>query len=176
MENYFELYEIPVSFRPDAAIVKQKFYALSKQFHPDRFAQAEDNAKSEALRKAALNNEAYKIFGNADRTMAYVLRLKNLLQEEEKYDLPPAFLMEMMDLNEVISDSEDDPGNESVKTQAKQALAAQLQAWETLVDPLIRSFEQGDDQEALLIKIKDFYFRRKYLLRISERLTTFASR
>ncbi|RZL52049.1 MAG: Fe-S protein assembly co-chaperone HscB, partial [Pedobacter sp.] len=33
--NYFELYELPISFNPDQAIVKQQFYALSKKFHPD---------------------------------------------------------------------------------------------------------------------------------------------
>ena len=176
MENYFELYEMPVSFQPDAAQVKQKFYALSKQFHPDRFAQAEEATRAEALRKAALNNEAYKIFSDADKTMAYILRLNNVLEDEEKYALPPDFLMEMMELNEAVSDYEDDAENTLFKNQAEQELKQQMDNWNNDVTPLLQSFEQAPEQQELLIKIKDFYFRKKYLLRISERLTTFASR
>ncbi len=38
MTNYFELYKLPVSFRPDQSAVKSKFYALSRQHHPDKYA------------------------------------------------------------------------------------------------------------------------------------------
>lgn len=176
MENYFELYEMPVSFHPDTAAVKQKFYALSKQFHPDRFAQAEESTKAEALQKAAMNNEAFKILGDPDKTMAYILRINHLLEEEEKYNLPPEFLMEMMELNEAVSDYEDDAENTLFKNQAEQELAAQLDSWSKEIAPLLSAFEKEGSGTDLLIKIKDFYFRKKYLLRIRERLTTFASR
>jgi molecular chaperone HscB len=176
MDNYFELYDIPVSFRPDAALLKQKFYALSKQFHPDRFATADADVYAEALRNAALNNEAYKTLTDPDRTMAYILRLNGLLEEEEKYALPPAFLMEMMDLNELLSDYEDAADDATLKLKTESELAGHLQAWETDVAPLLQAFEGGDHSEAVLKQLKDFYFRKKYLLRIQERLTTFASR
>ncbi len=93
--NYFELYELPVSFHPDQAAIKSKFYELSRKFHPDRFAITGTGSTelSEALRMSALNNDAYKTLKNADSTMAYILKLNGLLEEEEKYVLPPAFLM-----------------------------------------------------------------------------------
>lgn len=174
MENYFELYHIPVSFRPDPVQLKQQFYALSKQHHPDRFAAAGEDAYAEALHRSALINEAYKTLSDPDRTMAYILRLEGQLEEEEKYSLPPAFLMEMMDLNELLSDYED--GNASLKQQAETELAGHLQAWDAEVAPLMQTFENGSRESAVLAQLKDFYFRKKYLLRIQERLTTFASR
>lgn len=176
MENYFSLFEMPVSLRPDAAEVKKKFYQLSKKYHPDRVAQTDESAKAEVLQKAAMINDAYKTLSDADKTMAYVLRLYQLLEEEEKYELPAAFLMEMMELNEAVSDYEDAPENEKLKNQAEQALAEQMEGWENQVQQLIPQFEQVEDKEALLMKIKDFYFRKKYLLRIKERFSTFASR
>lgn len=176
MENYFELYEMRQTFYPDATAVKQKFYALSKQFHPDRFAQADESAKTEALQKAAMNNEAFKVLGDTDKTMAYILRINNILEDDEKYSLPPEFLMEMMELNEAVSDYEDDPENTLFKNQAEQELTAQLDSWNRDLSPLVDAFEKEGPGKDLLIKIKDFYFRRKYLLRIRERLTTFASR
>jgi hypothetical protein len=33
--NYFELFELEQSFLPDQALVKKKFYQLSRQYHPD---------------------------------------------------------------------------------------------------------------------------------------------
>jgi molecular chaperone HscB len=111
-----------------------------------------------------------------DKTMAYVLRMHHLLEDEEKYNLPPDFLMDMMELNESVSDYEDAPEKESLKNQAHQALVAQLGQWNAAIQPLLTAFEQAEDKEPVLLKIKDFYFRKKYLLRIRERLTTFALR
>lgn len=176
MDNYFELYQIPMSLKPDAALVKQQFYKLSKQYHPDRIAQGDESAQAAALQMAATINEAYKTLCDEDKTMAYLLRLQGLLQDEEKYNLPPDFLMEMMELNEAVSDYEDAPENETLKQEAEQAIEAQILAWNQAIQPLATAFEQAEDKTAHLLQMKDFYFRKKYLLRIRERLTTFASR
>lgn len=176
MENYFALFDLPMSFCPDVASVKSQFYKLSKQYHPDRVAQTDEAAKADVLHKAALINDAYKTLSDPDKTMAYVLRMHHLLEDEEKYNLPPDFLMDMMELNESVSDYEDAPEKESLQSQAHQALVAQLNQWDDDLKPLLIAFEQAEDKEPVLLKIKDFYFRKKYLLRIRERLTTFALR
>lgn len=176
MDNYFSLFNLPETFRPDTALVKQTFYRLSKQFHPDRVAQADPASQAEALTKAAMLNDAYKTLSNADLTMAYILKVHQLLEEDEKYALPPDFLMEMMDINELLSDWEDNPVDDNLKSQVEQALGAQMNLWEEEVKPLVLAFEQDPNASELLVKIKDFYFRKKYLLRIRERLTTFALR
>lgn len=176
MDNYFTLFDLPMSLCPDVASVKSQFYKLSKQYHPDRVAQTDDAAKADVLHKAALINDAYKTLSDPDKTMAYVLRMHHLLEDEEKYNLPPDFLMDMMELNESVSDYEDAPEKESLQNQAHQALVAQLDQWNAAIQPLLTAFEQAEDKEPVLLKIKDFYFRKKYLLRIRERLTTFALR
>ena len=176
MVNYFELYGLPESFAPDAAAVKSKFYELSRKYHPDRFAQAGGGEQAEALRMAALNNGAYKTLNNRDALMAYILKQHELLEDEEKYNLPSSFLMEMMDLNEVVSDWEAEPGSNILKQQAEQTLADSLQQWENDVRPLTQKFNNGAGDKDLLLRIKDYYFRKKYLLRIQERINTFASR
>ncbi|MBS1586411.1 MAG: Fe-S protein assembly co-chaperone HscB [Bacteroidetes bacterium] len=174
MLNYFELYGLPVNFHPDAAAVKAKFYQLSRQYHPDRFANAEEEAKLESLRMSAMNNDAYKTLNSPDATMAYILKLNHLLEDEEKYSLPNAFLMEMMDLNEAVSDAEmgDD---DSSRATAKDALEEQLNTWNEAAGKLTAQFNAGDHSETLLLQIKDYYFRKKYLLRIKERIDRFAT-
>jgi len=176
MMNYFELYEMPATFFPDAAVVKAKYYELSRKYHPDRFAAQGGDAMAEAMRMAAVNNEAYKTLRNADATMAYILKLHGMLEEEEKYTLPPDFLMEMMELNEAVSDYEDMPDNEDARLTAMNSVAEQLQAWEQATMPLIQQYDAAGQDKALLAQIKDMYMRKKYLLRIQERIDTFAAR
>ncbi|MES2702793.1 MAG: iron-sulfur cluster co-chaperone HscB C-terminal domain-containing protein [Bacteroidota bacterium] len=174
--NYFELYGLPVSFHPDPAAVKNKYYELSRKHHPDRFAQAGGNELADALRMAAANNDAYKTLRSADATMAYILKLHGLLEDEEKYSLPPAFLMEMMDLNEAVSDYEMEPANEQARQLALGATKEQLQAWAANATALTTSYNNSAPDNALLIQVKDMYFRKKYLLRIQERIDKFATR
>jgi molecular chaperone HscB len=176
MDNYFELYQLTPSFHPPLAAVKAKYYEFSRTYHPDRFAQADNTKKLEALTMAALNNKAYKTLSDADATMAYILKLNNMLQDEEKYNLPPAFLMEMMDINEAVSDYEMSPDDDTARTQVTQGLAQQFSDWIAKAETLTQRFDAGDNDNALLVQIKDMYFRKKYLLRIQERINKFASR
>jgi len=176
MTNYFDLYQLPVSFHPDAAAVKDKFYELSRKYHPDYFAKSEDGAIAESLQMAALNNAAYKTLRSADATMAYILKMNHLLEDEEKYALPPAFLMDMMDLNEAISDYEADPeDNPDTKNMAINELNEQMELWEDATELLTGRYDKGEKTDELLLQIKDQYFRKKYLLRIKERIDRFAA-
>src|SRR5262245_24998729 len=135
--NYFELYELPVSFTPDADAVKKQFYALSRKYHPDRFTLAGDAERAEALRMAAINNDAYKTLSNTDATMAYILKMNALLEEEEKYSLPPGFLMEMMELNEAVSEMEMNPDDETAKQEGLAMMESEMSGWNEEVQPLI---------------------------------------
>ncbi len=175
MENYFEFYKLPVSFHPDAAQVKARYYELSKAYHPDRYAQGDNTKMLEALTLAAHNNKAYKTLGNADDTMAYVLQLNGVLEQEEKYALPAAFLMEMMDINEAVSDYEASPEDEAARAQVLQGIQEQFDNWQAAAGKLTQRFENGEITQELLLQIKDMYYRRKYLLRIQERINKFAA-
>ena len=176
MSNYFELYHMPVTFHPDQVEIKSTFYELSRLYHPDRFAQAGGDELAKALRMAAMNNEAYKTLKSPDATMAYILKMNNLLEDEEKYALPPAFLMEMMDINEAVSEYEIDPENLDARQMAINSLDEQMELWEDATRLLVEKFDQGDKSKELLLQIKDQYFRKKYLLRIKERIDRFATR
>lgn len=171
--NYFELYEIPLSFHPNKELIKKKFYELSKKFHPDRFSFAAAEEQANALQMAALNNAAYKTLSNEDQTMSYVLKAKGIVADEEKYNLPPAFLMEMMDLNEAVSDYEMTQENAQLQT-ATTMWQSQMKQLATELSALTSAYDQTADDQ-LLATIKEFYFRKKYLLRIQERIDTFAT-
>jgi molecular chaperone HscB len=173
--NYFELYDLPVSFSPDAEAVKSKFYELSRKYHPDRYTMAPDAERAEVLRMAAMNNDAYKTLGNIYATMGYILKLNGLLEDEEKYSLPPDFLMEMMELNETVSQWEMNPDDETAKKEVLGMMDGEIEGWNEEVQTLIAKFNAGDTSKEVLLEIKDYYFRKKYLLRIQQRINTFAA-
>ena len=104
--NYFELFEIPVSLTVDQNKLSSQYFALQKKYHPDFFTNATEEEQDEVLEKSSMINKGFKTLKDPDNTIKYVLEIKGLLQEEEKYELPPDFLMEMMELNEGLMDDD----------------------------------------------------------------------
>ena len=84
--------------------------------------------------------------------------------------------MEMMDINEAISEYEIEPDNDNARNMATNSLNEQLEMWDDATRLLIDRYEQGEKDKELLLMIKDQYFRKKYLLRIKERIDRFAAR
>ena len=162
--NYFELYGITPSFNIDAAAVRKKFYELSRTHHPDFNGGGTATEQQEVLEKSAMINEAYKTLLNKDLLIKYILTSKGLLQEEEKYNLPPDFLMEVMDLNEQVMEL--DKGD----TTAVAALMATAKNLETelyeAIEPVMDNYSEDTATEKELLQVKDYYFKKKYLDRI----------
>ncbi len=169
MMNYFELYQIPVSFKPDLAIVKQQFYQLSRKYHPDFHTAATEQEQEEMLEMSSLVNTAFKTLSNQQATIQYVLALKGLLDADEKYALPADFLMEMMDLNEQLTDAKME-GESSMLEKVKETIQHKsTEIYEAVAGILEISEANTASQEALL-QVKDYYFKKKYLDRILEGL------
>lgn len=175
MVNIFELFEMPMCFHPDAALVKTKFYALSRQFHPDRFSQSGPDALTEALNKTANLNEAYKILSDQQRLIQYVLKFNNIISDDEKFELSPDFLMEMMELNELLAEAEFEPSNSSLFEEAKSSFDSHFEIIQEELKKLTTQYDSGFREKSHLQKIKEIYFKLKYLLRIQERITKFAA-
>ncbi|MEE1944903.1 Fe-S protein assembly co-chaperone HscB [Pedobacter sp. KR3-3] len=171
--DYFEFYELPISFNPDQQLVRQKFYELSKKYHPDFYINEDQAKQDEVLELSTLNNKAFQVLKDPQKRLHYILSLKGQLQEGENYVLPQSFLMEMMDVNEALMELEFEPDAsklEEVKTQIAQIEQALHQELETLTTEFD---QQQGDEGAKLKAIKDLYYRNKYLQRLAESLAKF---
>ena len=167
--NYFELYEMPVSFQVDQGMLKKKYYDLSRQFHPDFFTSSPDEEQAGILEKASQVNKGYKVLQNPDETIKYVLQLKGLLQEEEKFELDPQFLMEVMDINEELMELEMDENQEQLMNVEQKANRLMLKIYED-VAPVMAGYQNGVTTEEEMLQVKDFYFQQKYLQRILDKI------
>ena len=173
--NYFEFYQLPLSCHPDQDLVKKNYYANSKKYHPDRFMQADAKTKIEALQQSALNNEAYTTLQDPMLTIAHLLRIKGLLLPDEKYQLPTSFLMEVMDLNEQLSDWENQGKDAELGQSLQQSVHEFIKQLQDAIAPTMQLIDSGKEEESLFLKLKEFYFKHKYLLRIKERMSIFAT-
>jgi molecular chaperone HscB len=173
--NYFEFYQLPLSCHPDQDLVKKNYYANSKKYHPDRFMQADAKTKIEALQQSALNNEAYTTFQDSMLTIAHLLRIKGLLLPDEKYQLPSSFLMEVMDLNEQLSDWENQGKDTELGQSLQESVHEFIKQLQDAIAPTMQLIDSGQEEESLFLKLKEFYFKHKYLLRIKERMSIFAT-
>ena len=163
--NYFELFEIPVSLNVDKTFLQKKYFELQKKYHPDFFSNADEHEQSEMLERSSMINRAFKTFQNDDETIKYVLQLKNLLEEEEKYNLPPDFLMEMMEINEALTE-----GDETSLQVAENNVAVLGKNLYDEIKPIIENYKDEQATNDELLQIKNYYYKKKYLKRILERL------
>ena len=174
MINYFDFYAIPESFHPDVTLLKKKFYELSKQYHPDFYANENDEKQQEILELSTINNKAWQTLSDPARRLEYILRQHELLVDGAKPALPADFLMEMMDINERLMEVDD---ADQLAEMNAEVLAVDGDI-NLKLHHLTVGYAQLDDtaKESRLNDILDIYYRQKYLLRIKESLNTFATR
>ena len=99
-----------------------------------------------------------------------------LLEEGRGNELPGDFLMEMMELNEQIMELDFDFDQEVFGKVSREVigLAAALEAD---ILPLLQQYPQleGITKLEALQQVKTYYLKKKYLLRIQQSLSKFAS-
>lgn len=158
--NYFELFEIPVQLQVDKSVLPRKYFELSRRYHPDFFVNGTGEEQALALERSAQLNKAFQTFQQPDETIRYVLSLKGLLEDEEKYSLPPEFLMEVMEINESLMDMEDEnPGLSAAISRLETEIYSPVKA-------IIEQYRDETAKEADLLAVKEYYFKKKYIDRI----------
>jgi molecular chaperone HscB len=167
--NYFELYGLPVLMKVNVAEIQRKFYELSRQYHPDFHIQSAEDQQADVLEKSADVNKAYKVFQNPDDIIKYVLQLKNLIHEEEKYELDPEFLMQVMEINEQLMELETGADTEALDQTVLKTKELLNQIHKD-VEPIVENYQEGVTTEEELLQVKSYYYKKKYLQRILDKI------
>ena len=164
--NYFELFEVPVQLSVDKTNLSARYFELSRKYHPDYYINAGPEAQAEALEKSALLNKALRTFQNPDETIRYVLQLKGLMEEEEKYELPAGFLMKVLEVNEALMDAAGDTDKNNIR-QVIDNLEKEI--YEP-VQKIVESYQEGVTSKEELLQVKEYYYKKKYIDRIRREL------
>ncbi|MEY3324113.1 MAG: Fe-S protein assembly co-chaperone HscB [Bacteroidota bacterium] len=163
--NYFDLFEIPTQFSVDTPQLKKKFLLLSRKYHPDFFTQEDADAQQEAIEMTSHVNKAWQIFQDPLLTLQYALQLLGAIKEGDNPTLAADFLQEMMEINELLLSN--DP--EEIKQCSTQLDAIEA----SLLIEVKNSIENGNAASVKpgeLERIKDYYYKKKYIDRLRKRL------
>lgn len=162
--NYFELFGIPPQFEINTQRLKPTFIALSRKYHPDFHTDKDEISLDQTMELSAAVNRGWQVFCNPLATLKYVLEINGKIKEEENAALSTDFLMEMMELNEQLTE-----GNQSEISVVQEKLKQYENDLYNGVKNLL-SNSPSTTSDTDFKKIKEYYHQRKYLERIQERI------
>lgn len=164
--NYFELFNLPISFDVDPIELQQTYQQLQRLTHPDKFASAGDQQKLVAMQKNAQVNDAYSVLKSPLSRAEYMLSLRGIdLKHEQQTIKDTAFLMQQMEwreeLAEIADQAEPSSALESLEAEIDRTIKSDL----VRLEQLLKSGELADEKNAADI-IRQLKFLYKMLAEI----------
>lgn len=164
--NYFELFNIPVSFDVDLTVLPKTYQQLQRLTHPDKFASGSDQDKLVAIQKNAQVNDAYSVLKSPLSRAEYLLSLRGIdLQHEQQTIKDTTFLMQQMEWREQLAEitEQTDPMSvlESLEDEIKQTIKNDLDKLRTLL-----ASDQATDEKSAADVIRQLKFLYKMLSEI----------
>ena len=109
MQSYFQLLGLPANFTLDLKQLDRAYFQAQRATHPDRFIGKPEAERVQAILQSQLVNEAYEALKNPLHRAEHLLELQNIFVNVDEGDaVPPALLMEMMELRERLADAAQD--------------------------------------------------------------------
>ena len=108
MNNPFALFDLPVVFQVDSALLNERYLALQKSLHPDNFSAASAQEQRLAIQKSAEINDALRILKDPITRADSIIAINTGEAEnpEEKSNNDIDFLMQQMEWRETLENIE----------------------------------------------------------------------
>lgn len=108
MNNPFALFDLPVAFQVDSALLNERYLALQKSLHPDNFSAASAQEQRLAIQKSAEINDALRILKDPITRADSIIAINTGETEnpEEKSSKDIGFLMQQMEWRETLENIE----------------------------------------------------------------------
>lgn len=167
----FEWFGLSRLYHINKTQLRKKYLLMSREIHPDK---ASDEMMDDVLNRSTYHNQAYSTLMDDDQRLAYLLQLEGILIPGEPQTLPQVFLMEMMDINLALEDAIEIRSIREIE-KIEQTISAKIKDVRYRTELIMNQYDQGNLSAIEMEEIKSLYYILKYLLRINERLSTFAS-
>ena len=133
--NDFELFDVPVRFEQDAAVLDARWKELQREAHPDKFAAQGGAAQRLAMQWSVRINEAYQRLKDPLKRATYLCELHGApINAETNTAMPADFLMRQMEWREALDDAETLLNIEEIALQLNETVRKQLSKLEQLID------------------------------------------
>jgi molecular chaperone HscB len=155
LPNFFDALGVKRRFGLEKAELESRFYKLSRELHPDRFATGSADERRQALEKMSLVNEAYGTLKDPERRREYFLKLAGV-SGDAKAQIPVELAESWFELQEILME---DPAEGMQKVDAfksellslKEKKHQDIQALEAQIDQKLDESSRegaGDDASA----------------------------
>jgi molecular chaperone HscB len=162
--DYFQILGLERRYHLALDEVERRYHEQSKLLHPDRHARADGATRVKNALATSQLNQAWRTLKDPTKRAEYLLQLEGIEISDERsgHKVPPAFLMEIMELREALADArtERDVGKVA-------ALAADVRgryaAVQQRIDAGFQAWEAGERERLAAVAdamIAERYFRR----------------
>jgi molecular chaperone HscB len=156
--NYYDFFEIPHHLAIDLQDLEKRFYALSRKWHPDRFARANADRRQEALDASAILNDGYRVLRDPIQRANYLLKENGFdIGEQQSKEVPPELLEEVFELNMALEESD-----ESAIAEARGKFEKMQESIDQALTEQYRKYDEAPNRE-ILRDVRGLLNRRKYI-------------
>ena len=173
MNNPFALFDLPVAFQVDSALLNERYLALQKSLHPDNFSAASAQEQRLAIQKSAEINDALRILKDPITRADSIIALNTGETEnpEEKSNKDIDFLMQQMEWRETLENIENRKDTDELTAftqEINQIRHAILSKLSTALDA-----QQWDIARAIIDKLRFIKKLQAEIERVEETLLDF---
>src|ERR1700722_13473717 len=168
--DFYEFFNIPRQLAIDPKDFEKRFYALSRQLHPDLFSRKPAREQEYALESSAVLNDAFRTLKDPVSRALYVLKQEGFdIAEQGTKDVPPELLEEVFDLNMAIEELRE--GDADALPQLESARERFEGMRDEIDGKMQENFAQWDNahERATLDEIRAHLNRRKYITNLIAR-------
>jgi molecular chaperone HscB len=102
--NHFQLFHVPKRYNVNEHQLDTKYKQLQMLLHPDRFENKSEVERKLSAVQSSLVTHAYQTLKNPKLRAEYLLSLEG--QKVDESDVDQMFLMEVMEMNEILNEEE----------------------------------------------------------------------
>src|SRR6266851_1290218 len=118
--NYYDFFGLEHKLDLDLRDLEKRFYALSRQYHPDRYTLKSLEEQQYALDATAILNDAYRTLRDPLTRAEYLLKENGFdIGEQGSKNVPPELLEEVFELNMALEELRG--GDDSARPALEQA-------------------------------------------------------
>jgi molecular chaperone HscB len=159
-KDRFSVLGFPRGYEVDAHALDERFRALSRKLHPDRYARAPARERRFSLEQTTLLNDAYRVLKDPARRAEHLLELRGIRPLSETA-MPEEFLEEAMADREQLLEAKTEGGADGV-----DKLAAGIRAKrDSALAEIARLLGEPEPLQASLARAAELLARLRYYAR-----------
>ena len=162
-DDDFALFGLARQFVQDPAQIDDRWKALQRQVHPDKFAAQGAAAQRQAMQWSVRINEAHKRLKDPLLRATYLCQLHGIVIDTERNTaMPTAFLMQQMQWREALEEASTPAELQTLQDEVELARNSTQQT-------LAQAIDQQQDYQAASAAIQALMFMQRFATSLQQR-------